>query len=485
MLFNSYHFLLFFPLVIAGYYLLPQRWRWLFLLAASYYFYMCWKMEYIVLILASTGVDYVAGLKMAATKNHKRKKQLLFLSLFVNIGLLIGFKYFNFFNDSIRHLFNACNVFYGVGEFKALLPVGISFYTFQTLSYIIDVYRGKGKAEAHFGRFALYVAFFPQLVAGPIERSTRLLPQLRKKISFQSSNIHAGLKLMLWGFFKKTVVADRLAYFVGAVFTNPGEYTGLTVFLAAFLMHLQVYADLSGYTDIARGAARVMGIDLMKNFRMPYLARSLRDFWKRWHISLTSWFTDYLYISLGGNRVVKWRWYYNILVVFLVSGLWHGANWTFVIWGFLHGAFQLLEILTSAVRKKVQAVFRLDAISSGEKFIRNAATAIHVLLLQFFLGLTMVFFGARELSDSMILLRNMFSSWSLRQMNNPYSLELIMGIAMLGVMMGVEWLHYKHSLLKRIAAMPVLLKWLLYAGGLFFVLLFGVFEEAEFIYFQF
>ena len=293
MLFNSLEYLIFFPIVVALYYAINHKWRWLLLLAASYFFYMSWKAEYVILIMASTIVDYYAGLQMGKAGSRKKKKPYLVLSIIVNLGILAGFKYFNFFSENMNVLLGDLNIFQRIPELKVLLPVGISFYTFQTLSYSIDVYRGITRPEKHLGRFALYVSYFPQLVAGPIERSYNLLPQLKEQKAFNPQNLISGSKLMLWGFFKKIVIADRIGIYVTSIYANPGEHTGLPVILATTLFAFQLYCDFSAYTDIARGTARLMGIDLMKNFNRPMISRSLTDFWNRWHISLTTWFRDY------------------------------------------------------------------------------------------------------------------------------------------------------------------------------------------------
>ncbi|MCF8456786.1 MAG: MBOAT family protein [Bacteroidales bacterium] len=480
MLFNSFQFLAFFPLVIIFYYSLPHKWRWALLLAASYYFYMCWKAEYIFLILFSTAIDYWAGLQMGKTTDRQKRKKFLVLSLIVNLGLLFSFKYFNFVNDSVRSIFDHYNLFYGVPAFNVLLPVGISFYTFQTISYSIDIYRGRSAPEKHFGRFALYVAFFPQLVAGPIERSIKLLPQFSKKIEMNGDQILSGLKLMLWGFFKKIVIADRLAMYVGSVFMHPEDAYGVQVLMASFLLHVQVYTDLSGYTDIARGAARVMGIDLIKNFNNPLFSRSLYDFWKRWHISLTTWFTDYLYIPLGGNRVVKWRWYYNIFIVFLISGLWHGANWTFVMWGALHGFFQLMEIWTDKSRKKF---FDRIGISKFPTLMKTLGVSAQLAML----STTALFFGARNISEAFTLIKHIFEignvgrTISMFMRNNDYSL----GIVLVAALFLVEYLQSKYNLVELLKARSVFMKYPVYMAAIFMILIFGVFEQLEFIYFQF
>ncbi len=480
MLFNSIQFLIYFPLVVILYYAIPHKWRWLLLVTASYYFYMCWKAEYIFLILLSTFIDYFAAIRMAKMPDKKGRKKYLLLSIFVNLGLLFSFKYFNFINESLRDVFNNFNIFYDVPTFKVLLPVGISFYTFQTLSYTIDVYRGRTQPERHFGRFALYVSFFPQLVAGPIERSIKLLPELRKKVQINGSQILSGLKLMFWGFFKKVVIADRLAIYVGSVFLHPDDVYGPKIILAAVFLHVQVYADLSGYTDIARGAARVMGIDLIKNFNNPLWARSLYDFWKRWHISLTTWFTDYLYIPLGGNRVIKWRWYYNIFIVFLISGLWHGASWTFVIWGAMHGLFQLIEIWTDKPRK---AFFKRIGISDKKTLMNGLGVTAQLTML----SATALFFGAKNMGDASTLIRNIADFSHVDQFvtelykNLEYTLSLILVVGL----MSFEWIHAKFSIFKLLAKQHMIIRLMVYAIGILLTITFGVFKDQEFIYFQF
>jgi D-alanyl-lipoteichoic acid acyltransferase DltB (MBOAT superfamily) len=315
---------------------------------------MCWKPEYVILLLSSTIVDYFVAIKMAKTRIKSRRKLLLYVSLSFNLGLLFFFKYFNFFNDSVYDALQSLNIFYDKPMFDVLLPVGISFYTFQTLSYTIDVFRGYTQPERHFGKFAVFVSFFPQLVAGPIERSSRFIPMLKKKKRLTYENISEGFKIMLWGFFMKLVVADRLSLYVDLVYDNLGEHGSLTIITATSFFLFQIYCDFAGYSYIAIGAAKIMGIDLMENFRRPNLASSIGDLWKRWHISLSTWFRDYVYIPLGGNRVSTQRFYLNLFLTFLISGLWHGANWTFVLWGAYHGLFMVLEVF---IKKNVKINF--------------------------------------------------------------------------------------------------------------------------------
>ncbi|MBT7491625.1 MAG: MBOAT family protein [Bacteroidetes bacterium] len=480
MLFNSLDFLMFFPIVFILFYALPHKLRMILLLAASYYFYMCWKAEYIILILVSTIIDYWAGLQMGKIPEKKKRRKYLYLSLIVNLGILFGFKYFNLFNDATRAVFESFDLFYGIGEFDALLPVGISFYTFQTLSYSIDIYNGSGQVERNPVRFGLYVAFFPQLVAGPIERSTRLLPQFYKKVKFERNRVVSGVKLMVWGFFKKVVIADTLSLYVGKVFMNPDSFEGWHIIVASILLHIQVYNDLSGYTDIARGAARVLGYDLMKNFNFPLFSRSFYDFWKRWHISLTTWFRDYLYIPLGGSRVVKWRWYYNIFIVFVISGLWHGANWTFVIWGVLHGLFQLIEIMTDKSRHKLFKRIGLSKIPGLQKVLGIITT---LLLVSF----ATLFFGAANLNDSFILMGNAVRGLSFsafwQDFLSDYNLQ--MSFILVAFLFIIEHMQANYNIIKVVAQKPIVIRWAVYVLLLVAIFNLGEFGEKEFIYFQF
>ncbi|MFC1527273.1 MBOAT family O-acyltransferase [Candidatus Neomarinimicrobiota bacterium] len=493
MLFNSTQFIIFFPVVVFFYFLLPHRFRWMLLLVASYYFYMCWKAEYLLLILGSTIVDYIAAIQMSRQSTKAKKKLYLILSLAVNLGLLFGFKYFNFFSDSFRTIFDQFNVLYNVPTFKVLLPVGISFYTFQTLSYTIDVYRGKREPEKHLGIFALYVAFFPQLVAGPIERSTRLLPQLVKKYNFDYNRVTDGLKLMLWGFFKKVVIADRVAVIVNQVYNNPNDAAGLPLLFGTYLFAFQIYCDFSGYSDIAIGAAKVFGIDLMQNFRRPYFAKSIREFWQRWHISLSTWFRDYLYKSLGGNHTTRWRWYYNIMIVFLISGLWHGANWTFVIWGGLHGLYYLFSYWTRNIRPRLTRLFKLYKVPFLHKTLR-------VLLIFNIVSFGWIFFRANNLTDAIFIVTHLFTGiWDvlirIKEIgitpgifNYGFDLsvsEMFIGMCAILILGIHHFLQRKQSVVVWLKTKPIWARWLVYYSLLISILVFGYLEPSEFIYFQF
>lgn len=489
MLFNSFHFIIFFPIVVIAYFILPHRMRWIFLLVASYYFYMCWKMEYIFLIIISTLIDYYVGIQMGKTSVQAKRKKFLVLSLLTNLGLLFSFKYFNFFNDSLRYVFNHYNIFYGIPAFKVILPVGISFYTFQTLSYSIDVYQGKTKPEKHLGIFALYVSFFPQLVAGPIERSNHLLPQFLKKHNFDYPRVKNGLLLMLWGFFKKVVIADRLAILVNQVYNNPTEYTGIPLIVATFFFAFQIYCDFSGYSDIAIGTALVMGFDIMENFRQPYHSASVSEFWKRWHISLSTWFKDYFYIPLGGNRVVKWRWYYNIILVFLVSGLWHGANWTFIAWGALHGFYMLFAISTRLMRERVANMMGLNKVPKLFKIFKIFITFSLVCF-------GWVFFRANNISDALFIVSRLFVGWQvvlefgklkhliLSLGLNKY--QFFIAIASIAIMEFVHLLQRQYGSMRGlISKQPIFLRWTAYYGLILGLFLFGELNVQQFIYFQF
>ncbi len=483
MLFNSVDYLVFFPLVVALYFIIPAKWRWLFLLLASYFFYMCWKVEYGILILFTTLVDYFVALKIEQTSTRKQKKGYLALSLIANLGMLAGFKYLNFFTENFNLLFNELNVHYSFPIYNILLPVGISFFVFKSMSYTIDVYRGIRIPEKHMGKYALYVSFFPQLIAGPIDRSSNLLPQFDQPHAFDANKLFSGLKLMLWGYFKKMVIADRLGMFVDQIYGHPDEYTGLPVILASVLFAFQLYCDFSGYTDIARGSARIMGYDLMINFNRPMIAKSLRDFWNRWHISLTTWFRDYVLYSLPyvkNKKVIFSRLYFNLIITYLLMGLWHGANWTFVIFGLLNGIFLVLETITEKRRNWFNELTGINRST----FLKNLLGNIITLFLIIF---TLFFFRGDNVKDSLLMLSNAvdFTHFgeSLREIldNN----ELLFGIGMLVVLMVAEHIHEKHDLVRIIASKPMILRWSIYLGFIFFILVFGVLQKQKFIYFQF
>ncbi len=485
MIFNSLEFLIFFPLVLLGYFLLPKRFKWVFLLAASYYFYMIWNPPLIFLILFTTAVSYISAILIEKSQSVVKRRFWLCMALVTSLGVLFFFKYFNFLADSAVSLWN---LFGGEADFIALrliLPVGISFYTFQTLSYVIDVYRGSIKAERHFGWYALFVSFFPQLVAGPIERPENLLPQLKEDHRLEAENAYFGLRKMAIGFFKKIVVADLLAEFVNAVYNNAGEATGFGIILASALFSVQIYCDFSGYTDIAIGCARIMGIRLMQNFNRPYSAQSIKEFWARWHISLSGWFRDYLYIPLGGNRCSKARYFFNIFVVFFVSGLWHGASWTFVLWGALHGLYQIVGALTKPLREKICAFLKIPVQSAVLVWYRRAMTYIWV-------ALSWLLFRANSISDTGTLTKRLFTAWdkgffaeTLSSMGITWTAAFVAVFA-IGIMVLMDRITQTETISSKSAvshqftvstiAMAVLVAWLL---------LLSVGGASAFIYFQF
>lgn len=490
MLFNSVEFLIFFPVVVTTYFLCPQRYRWALLLAASYLFYAAWRIEYALLLLLSTVVDYTAARRMGQQTERAGRGKYLALSLVVNLGLLFTFKYFNFFNESVRDLFALFNVDYQFAGLDLLLPVGLSFYTFQSLSYVFDVYRGKLKPEPHFGIFALYVSFFPQLVAGPIERATHMLPQFRVHHLFDEGRVNSGLRLILWGLFKKVVIADRLAVYVNQVYNQPGDYTGWPLVLATYFFAFQIYCDFSGYSDIAIGSARVMGFDLMENFRQPYVARSVADFWRRWHISLSTWFRDYLYIALGGNRVTPWRWYVNLAIVFLVSGLWHGARWTFVIWGALHTFYVLVEI-------GLCSVSNWGARRLGRPTDRLLPDWLKIVITFHLVLFSWIFFRANSLGDALLIIQQMtqtggiafteaiFAPWRAAGVVDV-ELEMILSVGLIVVMAMMQWYErYIANIEQTFINTHGWVRWLAYIAMAIAVANLGAAIETPFIYFQF
>ncbi|MGN1347254.1 MAG: MBOAT family O-acyltransferase [Eubacteriales bacterium] len=424
--FNSAEFLIFYPVVLLLHFLIPIRFRWIALLAVSYYFYMTWNPSLIFLILFTTAVSWVCARVIERSQRKATRRLCLVVTLVICLGVLFFFKYYNFLARSVSGLlalFGAASTDFTL---NLILPVGISFYTFQTLSYVIDVYRGQIQTEPHFGYYALFVSFFPQLVAGPIERPENLLPQLHTKQVWNTADAAAGLKRMMVGFFKKVVVADLLAVYVNAVYNDAEHAAALSVLLASVLFAVQIYCDFSGYTDIAIGCARVMGIRLMQNFDLPYTARSIKEFWNRWHISLSSWFRDYLYFPLGGSRCSRPRHLFNLMVVFLVSGLWHGAAWTFVLWGFLHGAYQVIGILTKNAREKLCQTL---GIRSDTKVYHAWQTICTFLLVTF----AWIFFRANSMADLGVLLTKLFTAWNV----SPADVFAGMGLDLRGAAISV------------------------------------------------
>lgn len=493
MLFNSIDFLFFFPLVVLVYFFIPRKMRYLWLLVASYYFYMCWNPKYALLMATSTVITYASGylIEWVNRLDHPKKNQYRKLcvagSLISNLGILAVFKYANFLMENIGNALAVVGISMTEYRLDLLLPVGISFYTFQALSYTMDVYYGKIKAEKNLLRYALYVSFFPQLVAGPIERSEKLLPQIQNVEGIHVWNFKRmknGLLLMVWGLFQKLVIADRTAILVNQVYDNYTQYGLLEIAVATVLFAFQIYCDFGGYSTIARGAAQIMGFDLMQNFKQPYLAVNIKEFWRRWHISLTSWFTDYLYIPLGGNRKGEVRKYVNTFIVFAVSGLWHGASWNFITWGVIHALYQIIGGLRNSLMGKA-AGKRKEELSFSRRIRKTLGTFVLV-------DFAWLFFAAGSFRVSLGLLKQMtvsFSTTSLLGLGLDEKDWLILICAIL-VLLVVDILHEKNiSVTAAVEKQEVWFRWTLYLGLIWGTIMVGIYgiayDTSQFIYFQF
>ncbi|MBQ7765273.1 MAG: MBOAT family protein [Lachnospiraceae bacterium] len=494
MLFNSIDFFIFFPIVVLLYFIIPKKVRYIWLLISSYYFYMCWNAKYAILIAISTIITWISGLLIEKSKTVRGKKGVVAMSFISNLGILFVFKYFDFALANINRILAVVNVELISNPFDIILPVGISFYTFQALGYTMDVYRGELKAEKNPLRYALFVSFFPQLVAGPIERSKNLLTQLKKIDTEKMWNYDKaaeGVILIFWGLFMKMVIADRIAIFVNQIFLNIYAYGTIELILGAVAFAIQIYCDFNGYSTIAIGAAKVMGFELMENFKVPYFSTSIKEFWRRWHISLSSWFKDYLYIPLGGNRCGRIRKYCNLMITFLVSGLWHGAAWTYVIWGGLHGVYQIAGDVLSPVRSKVIKWLRVDTSAFSYKFGQMAIT---FALTTF----AWIFFRAGSIDQAIYYIQRLFTKWNpwvlFDQSLYNIGLDVIeMNVLMIALLclVIVDLLKYK----KDISVAGFLMKqnlWFRWAVLLFFILAvlvygkYGInFDSSKFIYFDF
>ncbi|MBC7425986.1 MAG: MBOAT family protein [Bacteroidia bacterium] len=487
MLFNSFEFLIFFPVVTLLYFLLPHKFRWLLLLIASCGFYMAFVPKYIIILGFTIVVDYIAGILIEQSEGRK-KKLLLTASIIANVGVLAVFKYFNFINENLTTLVQSFGIENPVPFLKFALPIGLSFHTFQAMSYTIEVYRGNQKAEKHFGIYSLYVMFYPQLVAGPIERPQNILHQFYEKHQFSYRNAADGLKLVAWGLFKKVVIADRLAQLVNQVYNNPDQYQGIPIVIAVIFFSYQIYCDFSGYTDIALGCSQVMGFKLVKNFNRPYAATSINEFWSRWHISLSSWFRDYFYIPLGGNRLGIPRWYLNLFLVFIVSGLWHGAAWTFIAWGALHGLYTVMSRATKTARKKYSVTIGLDSKPKLDKFL----STIFVFII---VSIAWVFFRAPSFSSAWQVLQGLFKGWgnytSIKAIKDSLGNlgmekpDILFGFGLIIFLEWVQRFQINGSIRNIISEKPTVVRWAIYYGVVVAIILFGVFNQSKFIYFQF
>jgi D-alanyl-lipoteichoic acid acyltransferase DltB (MBOAT superfamily) len=443
---------------------------------------------YIVILFGTIIVDYIAGI-LIENASGVRRKWYLVLSLVANIGVLAVFKYYNFFIGNVNDVFSIAGTAVRLPLLSIVLPIGLSFHTFQAMSYTIEVYRGNQKAERHFGIYSLYVMFYPQLVAGPIERPQNVLHQFHEQHTFNYQNAVSGLRQMLWGLFKKIVIADRLAMVADPYFNHPAGHSGTALAIAAIFFSFQIFCDFSGYSDIALGSARVMGFHLMTNFNRPYHARTISEFWKRWHISLSTWFRDYLYISLGGNRVSMPRMYFNLFFVFLVSGFWHGANWTFILWGALHGFYLVFALLTQKIRKRTCDSLGITAHKTLDRVLDNTFTFALA-------AIAWVFFRAKNVHDALYIVKKIFAvpgemvsvlrTRHIAHLGLPGIKNIL--LPCFGLIVFLEMAHIiqeKYHIEKRFGHLPLLTRWAVYYAGVLAIIYLGVFEERQFIYFQF
>lgn len=481
MLFNTFPFLAFFTVVVAGYFLLRGRARLWWLLGASYYFYTSWEPWLGLLLLASTVVDYGCGIGIAASRDPKVRRRLLWLSLGLNLGILFAFKYLGFFSENLFELLRAVGVV-GPGSVPlegalggVILPIGLSFYTFQTLSYTIEVYRGRLEPERDFARYALFVAFFPQLVAGPIERATRFLPQLDRRVTFDVERVRMGLAIMAWGFFLKVVCADRLGVYVDAVYLDLGAHTGWPQLLAMYFFAFQIYFDFAGYSIIALGAAKVLGFDLMVNFDRPFWASTVGDFWRRWHISLMSWLRDYLFRPMVRRRIKPLT---ALLLVFVISGLWHGANWTFLLWGALNGVALIVERQTGSWRRRIR-----------ERYLgfvpERLATFAYGFSAMTFLSFLLILFRAPSVSVAWLYMSRMpeLGSFGVDILGDPVELVLCFGV--IAFAQAAHWFRPEHRVPELALDRRASVRWTVYLGYALVIVLFGIARKEPFIYFQF
>jgi alginate O-acetyltransferase complex protein AlgI len=489
MLFNSLEFAIFFPVVTILFFLLPHRFRWLLLLLASCFFYMFFKPIYIFILIFTIVIDYFAGIWISRAVDKRRRKRLLLLSICANVGILVVFKYYNFLAENVNIVLRSMHETGNIPILNILLPIGLSFHTFQAMSYTIEVYKGNQQPEKHFGIYALYVMFYPQLVAGPIERPQNMLHQFHEVKKFDYGNMRRGLILIAWGLFKKVVIADRLAMFVNWVYGKPLEYQGLPLLVATVFFAFQIFCDFSGYSDIAIGSALCMGYNLMNNFDRPYMSCSIGEFWRRWHISLSTWFKDYVYVPLGGNKVREARWVLNILIVFVLSGIWHGANWTFLVWGLLHGVYLIVE---NRLFKLFPSLKNPSAGISGVLFRRAIVFGL--------VTIGWVFFRAQNVGQAFYIVRHLFSGLpaeirdvisnheyarlQLLYVKQPGS-EFFIAIFFVLIMMFVHFWQKKARFDQWLTSKPAYIRWPAYYALVLAFVCFGIFNRSEFIYFQF
>jgi len=484
MLFNSINFAIFLPIVFILYWFFTKKnlkIQNILLLISSYFFYACWDWRFLFLLLFSTLLDYLTGLKMQTSENQKQKKRWFWLSVIINLGFLGIFKYYNFFAESFADIMSNLGWTVSPLMINIILPVGISFYTFHGLSYIIDIYKNRIKAEKSFINYAVFVSFFPLLVAGPIERATHLLPQIKKQISFDYFQAIDGLRQILWGLFKKIVIADNCAIYANEIFNNYADMNGSSLILGAIFFTFQIYGDFSGYSDIALGTARLFGIELLQNFAFPYFSRDIAEFWRRWHISLSSWFKDYIYIPLGGSKGGDWMRIRNTLIIFIISGFWHGANWTFIVWGFLNALFIMPSIIMKTNRNNIKTVAEGRLLPTIKEFIQ--------MILTF--GLTVfawIFFRSENLGQAVNYILGIFSLsvFDIPKFDGIENSKTI--IVLLIIFIITEWRgrENKYALERLKIIKSKTLRWIIYILVLLSIYFYGNFgETVEFIYFQF
>lgn len=500
MTFQSFKFLVFFPIVVVVYFAIPFRYRRIFLLIVSYYFYMCFKPEYVVILFVSTLLDYYLGLQISKCQEQRKRKKLLVLGTIHNIGLLACLKYLDFFNESLQFILNQVNIFYESAAIEILLPVGISYYILKKSSYLIDVYREPRDVEKKLITFALYVSFFPEIMAGPIDRAKKLIPQFYKKNEFDYKRVTDGLKLMAWGFFKKLVIADRLALYVNEVYNNPTQFEGLSLVMATVYFSFQVYCDFSGYSDIAIGIGKVMGFDLMENFNRPYFSKSIGEFWKRWHISLSTWLMDYLFLPIAystsrkiksprlmGVKAESWSYIIGSIITMFICGLWHGSQWTYIIWGAFHGFYLAFSFITRKIRGKIRKKLQIKKNSFILKLFRITVTFS-------FVTFAWIFFRADSISDAVYIITHLFSGWAVI-FNIPGLLQALtfgllkkeLAVAAVSVlfMLFVHIVRKNDTIEQLISKQKAVLRWSIYLVMLLWILVFAESGGEDFIYFQF
>ena len=501
MLFNSLHFLFFFIVVAITYYSLPHKFRWILLLISSCYFYIINIPIYFLILLCIVLVSYSAGIYIEDSQKAKRKLLLVF-SLIIAISVLVFFKYYNFINDNISALLHVFGLKNNIPHLSLILPLGLSFYTFISMSYMIEVYRGTQKAERNLGIYATFNMFFPIILAGPIERSKNLLHQFYEEHDFDYKNVTNGLKLIAWGLFQKVVIADRLAIFVDKIYSNPHEYQGFSFILATIFFSFQIFCDFSGYTDMAIGVAQVLGFKLMKNFNRPYFASTIQEFWSRWHISLSSWLRDYLFLPLSyffSDKLSKekylfiksdkWIYILSTLITFLICGLWHGAQWTYVIWGGLHGFYLIFAIFTKKRRIKLSKQVGLNKLP-------RLNSVLQILTTFFLTTFAWIFFKARTFSEAIYVIKysmigsiNTFQEFlhhkKIRLHLGLRYRDIFIAIILIILLVMIHIMQNKYRIREWISTKPIYIRWCIYYAFVLIILFFGVFEDREFIYFQF